>query len=611
MKYILTLFFICLALVSFPAISIDVPQGVAKAANLHPASQDLPYVGMLLGAFIILTLYSLKFRDWPDDKLKPPGFPARPTRDFTTWLNYQLWASIYILSGMLIAGGLFATPHQIVTVVCKVLGDSMDRLCKEDTAIGAQYSLEALALGVSTAVAFLGLPKIEPAWRQQLQRLAMIPSRAVSLANSLQGEFRQFAPDPQQVSAFLEVYGTQAGRPALYETDFSEVLKDENFIEIYPRMEYNIEQLERQKLTPKGEQMLKDFADDIDAVKSRINDVRSRILGIHQAIKGTLGLRYPGEIAELHDEAGYDLPANGSFSVTLLDNIVKKTGEWSDEQSASDKELTQFFSDALRDIRQSCDKVNQRLVQIVVLMSLRGVDQPFYVLRDLGFSKRIQKETKIGIDIMPALIGFILLASLAITVLLEFFDDKQDGRSIFVFAAGMPIGSLLGSSIVSSATFLGESRDSDKVEGREILWDLALCAVAGAAAAIFLISFLPSVFNLQGHGGESFQIAALYTPVTGFLGAYFALCSHRTVGQPELPGYRRSDFLIVPLGVVTLIFIAGLLTHLDDINQFWQWAQFKYTLIYSAAGVLLTFAMLLPLVLQQHFSKSISRRIET
>ncbi|MEP3334046.1 hypothetical protein [Sedimentitalea sp.] len=611
MKYILTAFFICLALASFPVISTDVQKGAAELANLGVASRDLPYVGMLLGALIIFILYSLKFRDWPDENLKPPGFPARPTRDFTTWLNYQLWASVYILSGILIAVALFATPHQIVAVACGVMGDTMDRLCKEGAAIGAQYSLEALALGVSTAVAFLGLPKIEPAWRQQLQKLAMIPSRAVSLANSLQSEFRQFAPHPEEVSAFLEDYNTQAGRPSLYEADFSEVLKDENYLETYPRIEFIIDRLDRLNVTARGDQLLNDYADDIDAVKGRINDVRSRILGIHQAIKGTLGLRYPGEIAELHAEAGYELPPNGFFSVTLLDNVVKKASDWTDEQSTPDKELTQFFSEALRDIRQSCDKVNQRLVQIVVLMSLRGVDQPFHVLRDLGFSKRIQKETRIGIDMMPAFVGFILLASFAITIFLELIFDQQAGRSIFVFATGMPIGSLLGSSIVAGATALGDGRDVKNVQLSEVLWDLTLCAVAGAAAAIFVISFLPSVFNLEGAGGQDFHMAAYYTPVTGFLGAYFALCNYRTVSQPDRPGYRKPDFFFVPLGVVTLIFMAGVLTHLDEINMFLQWSQFKYTLGYSAAGVLLTFAMMLPLVLQHRLSESISRQIET
>ena len=311
MKYILTLFFVFLALASFlPVFSIDLP---GTAAQLSQPGEDLPLVAMLLGFLIIFVLFSLKFRDWPDDNLKPPGFPARPTRDFTTWLNYQLWASIYVLSGLLIAAAIFATPHQIVAVACKVVQTSMDRLCKEGVAIGAQYSLEALALGVSTAVAFLGLPKVEPAWRQQLQKLAMIPSRAVSLANSLQNEFRQFSPHPTEVAKFLEDYNTQAGRPALYGMDLSETLKDENYLEIYPRIEFVIDRLERLKLTPKGEQLLQDYSDDVDAVKSRINDVRARILGIHQAIKGTLGLRFPGEIAELHADAGYDLPPKGFF----------------------------------------------------------------------------------------------------------------------------------------------------------------------------------------------------------------------------------------------------------------------------------------------------------
>lgn len=611
MKYILTTFFICLALVSLPVISMDVQKGAAELANIGAASQDLPYVGMVLSALIIIVLYSLKFRDWPDESLKPPGFPARPTRDFTTWLNYQLWASVYILSGILIAVGLFATPHQIVAVVCEVVGDSMDRLCKEGAAIGAQYSLEALALGVSTAIAFLGLPKIEPAWRQQLQKLAMIPSRAVSLANSLQSEFRQFAPHPDDVSSFLEDYNIQAGRPPLYEADFSGVLKDENYLEIYPRIEFIIGRLERLKLTERGNQLLNDYTDDIDAVKGRINDVRSRILGIHQAIKGTLGLRYPGEIAELHAEAGYDLPPNGFFSVTLLDNIVKKARDWTDEQTTSDKELTQFFSDTLLDIRQSCDKLNERLVQIVVLMSLRGVEHPFQVLRDLGFSQRIQKKTRIGIDMMPAFIVSILLASLVITILLQLVSGKLDGRSIFVFTMGMPIGSLLGSSIVAGATALSDGRDVEEVQFSEVLWDLTLCAVAGAAAAMFMISFLPSVFNLEEPGGEGLHMAVYYTPVTGFLGAYFALCNYRTASQPDRPGYRKKDFFFVPLGVVALIVTARMLTHLDETSTFLQWSQFKYTLSYSAAGVVLTFFMMLPLMLQHRFSQSISRRIET
>ena len=296
--------------------------------------------------------------------------------------------------------------------------------------------------------------------------------------------------------------------------------------------------------------------------------------------------------------------------MTLLDNIVKKASDWTDDHTTSDKELTQFFSEALRDIRQSCDKVNQRLVQIVVLMSLRGVDQPFHVLRDLGFSKSIQRETRTGMDMMPMLFGVILLASVAITILLEVLLGGQSGRSIFVYATGMPIGSLLGSSIVAGATVLGAGRALDRALMPEVLWDLALCAVAGAATAIFVISFLPSVFNLEDPGGQSFQQAVFYTPVTGFLGAYLALCNYRIIGQPEQAGYRKKDFLFVPLGVVSLIFLAGVLTHIDEIGTFLQWANIKDTLVYSVAGVLLAFAMMLPLMIQHRFSQAISRRID-
>ncbi|QIE56073.1 hypothetical protein G5B40_11775 [Pikeienuella piscinae] len=554
---------------------------------------------VVLALALVFFFYRLKFADWADPARKPLGFPARPTRHFTTWIQYQMWAAIYALTGAFIVFLVYSTPSEVIGLLqalqAKFIANEVSSALGEGAMEGAipRYTLEALLLGVAVAMAFLGFPQVEPRWRAMLQRAAFIPTRATSLVDTFREDFSRFSPGTDEIERFIDAQNTRPESRRLYAADFEQNNRDDGYLEIYPRLEFILWKFRELSADRRVELGIDVFRDDLARIERDMDPVRASIRGIGQAIDSVYGARFPGEIANLHDEHGFERGGDDGAAVILYDDILRNVlKSWIGGQPRhEDKVLTDHMLRNIKDVRTRCDLLLEQLMQIVVMMALRNIS-PGRFLEELGFGDQIAARERIGADVLPWLILSVSFVSIPIAVLLgaagEWAGRPVDQFQVVVFSIVMQSPAIVTAFLMANL-ITTQSGFGIRGSGRAKYWtfDVLVCFVSAVAMVVVFVSLLPRL------GDEFDRPAALsYVQAPAVYGTYVAIAFFR--GIANQPIFKPLDLVMLPIWAAVATVLGRMIVARDVIGML-SGDDGKLTAGLVAAAVINALAVIAPI----------------
>ncbi|WP_152612018.1 hypothetical protein [Ruegeria sp. ANG-S4] len=523
-------------------LSFDVPT-LRYDFALHTETM-LP---LIVAVGVIYWFYSARFAEWSADSGPPVGFPARPTSHYTTRLRYHLFVLAYCSMGLIALLVIYAAPQNIMAIVCKIPGSVIPE-CEQSLESISKQSIEALVLGLSIAIALLNLPSFDARWRSTLQRAADIPSRATNLVGMLHDRFDLFAADPERVRNFIVQYNAQQGAPRLFLGDFY-APSDEGYLETYPRCEYILFELSNLDEDTRRSVRMSDFSSKIKELGIQLSDVRQDVVGLHRTLGETLGRRFAGDFAKIHDSEdpdnietpdldgksgpkvererirrknsrNFEGRLSEEFAITKLDNILEDV-ELSDDdgQSANDEVLRDFMLKRLGEISEKSQAVYADLLKIVVLMSLRSTASPQWFLEHLGFelSRGEADQTEVAPWLVMMVFILVILVTMAFGVV-----DPSNMIVTFSFSLGMLGTSVFGGFLVAS--LIADSYTDFK--SRTVQPDIPIMNLCWFFMMPMLSSLLSVIVVGQFYPIEA-KTAQFFTPVAGWLGLYVAVTTYR------------------------------------------------------------------------------------
>ena len=544
--------------------------------------------GLLVGALIIMFAYGGRFNKLVRQEDLPEGFPSFDAWSFTTRLNYWMGKVIYVGIGLTILGLCYYLPDVVLQIACAVdaaassdfCGTTVDgeRFLKAypEAGLAEARSVGALAFGVFLPIFLLHVPVIEPRLRAAMHNVALIPDRAQELYDALSGEAARdrFQLDKDMRTAFLDDYGADAGagtkrdRPYLHQCDFVPGLRDEGYLEIYPRIEFflwridNVDEEERRKFG------VGRFNRDIAAVRREMASLRSDILKVSNVIERNFCEPFPDDVARLHDARGvHPDPASGEPSVTVLDNILhwakdneEKVGTGQPRVSMAQKDLAEASLVTLANLGKRCEALHTTLIRLIVLMALHSANTPRRRLAKFGLHGSVDR---LEFEIVPVLIlmmfGLSVATSLGLAFLRSEFQTVQ--LSVMVHAFVMPTAAMVGAYML--AAFRGpkkSKRFKEKHEGQKrgsraaSNVEVALTLVAGLLASFAAVNALPRVlWSMEDPVSE----ASYYTPVVALYGAYVAYAFFRQMDG--VPVFKIKDLAWMAGGSAVMGFVSAIL----------------------------------------------------
>lgn len=535
--------FFTLALLAFAVLLLSSDPVVVQTDALKDRQTgEVNYV-LIAGSIIVFLIYWAKFAEWADEKIKPRGFPLRPTRHFTTWLQYQIWAGIYAMVGVLIVWSIYLYPSITSLFEALPLPESWARSLRRDMLqepIDPQSTTSAV-LGVALAVAAMGLPKAEPYLRSALQRAALIPVRATSLTRALTDDFSRFVPEPADVGRFLDDQNIKDGSPHLFPEDFDPRLRDEHALEIYPRIEFILWRLSM--LSP-NEQItfgIDQFEKDLREIEIQVTDIRKSIKGFGQTLERLYSDRFPGEIEALHEELGYDRGPDDESSVLLYDNILREIGKWSGRPSEEEKVVTTYMNESLAELRGKCEPVLDALLQILVLMSLRSrFDKPEKLLALVGFGSHEAARQADSWDRLLWLNLTVVIGSVAVALVYSLALPNTNDWLIATQVFGMLFPAILGGHFIAHLILYDEVGFGESARNPQgSIQQYAMSFVTSWSLVIIGLALL------QGIDDGYSPAANFYAQVPALIGAYSAVVVFRS--HRALPICRIRDVFVVPV----------------------------------------------------------------
>lgn len=589
-----------IGLLCWIGLSLDVTE--VSYQLVGESDQILP---ILVAFGIVLWFYSARFAEWAAGNTPPAGFPTGPTSHFTTRLRYMLFVLAYAGAGMLALLLIYVAPQYIFALLCQIPGNAFTEC---ETAIGNvnPRSIEALALGLSVAIALLGLPAIDARWRASLQRAAQIPARATSLEQTLLSNFDLFSAERDEIDRFLADYNGAPGGPRLFNGDLY-APRDDGYLESYPRCEFIFHRLDGLSDETRRTVGIAEFAETLTKLRAELAGIRKDVAGLHEMLDKTLGRRFAGEIRQVHQgteigsaaraiaEAGDPPPESrvaqrqarryegasdfagrrsDEYAITKLDDILKALKATDEAFDESDEVLRGFMLKQLSDISARSKAVYSDVLKIIVLMSLR-VGSPQNFLFHLGFD--LTEGEADPMEVGSSLVVGVFVLSLLVTAVLSWIAP-QDAMLILTHTLGMVGGAVFGAFVIANMIIGAEPLFRRKGAGvmrlRNCLTSFVGAVFFTALAVVLLGQFYP--------GTQALSLS--FAPVTGLYGLYIAMAvfrerdfsDTRQPGQPapslpQLPSLRdlvlgradppeggvshkRYDFALFAIAAATLCF---------------------------------------------------------
>lgn len=560
------------------------------------AGSGASFTTVIIAHGVVLMIYVLKFTNWAHDDLKPVGFPPRPTRQFTTWVQYWMWASLYAGSGVLLVYLFYSTPSEMIRFI-KAFGleAQLGEVLLVDGLVN--FSLEALIMGVAIAVGFLGFPGIEPRWRMMLQRAALIPSRATNAVERFKGDFKGFQPSKEDVDAFVTHFRGVNDAPELFQADFTHNDQDEGYLEIYPRMEFTLwklRSLRRHGWTSDG---IQQFAADLKRIEGDVAKVRVQILNVTRTVTTVYGERLAQQLNELHEAKGFPGQERPADSVILLDNILSSlSSEWLGAPlDPRDKVIIETLEKNLHAIRDRCDEIMGQLLQIVVLVSLRSM-HPDRTLRNIGFGGDLGRQARVGWDLIPWMILSIVISSVIVALIIgmavEAFkpDAENNDMRVVVYNTAMLFSAILGGYLIATLITWQRGFEVNRpLNSGQWTSNTVLC-FAGATASVVLVVAL---VRLMGPG-LSTDGAIYYIHIPGLFGAYVANAFLR--GMTGQSPFRSYDVFLLPIAAIVFTLLARMAA-MGDVRDPMLAGELPITLALCAATAINALAIMAPIYL--------------
>jgi hypothetical protein len=529
-------------------------------------------LGLLVVLGVVVVAYAMRFARWVDSKHMPEGFPPESTLSFTTRLNYAMGWILYVGTGAAVVLICFFGPSLARTLICSAdmavpfldlcLGPDLETAVIRgfpDTLLVPAQSVTALGLGLFLALALLGIPKLEESWRRTAHTVALIPNRAETLKDVLSSNFGRFRIEDGHDDAFLAHHNPQEpgyATTTLYKEEFAQNLRDEGFLEVYPRLEFylwRIDTLSGKRRSRYGLSRFTGEKGEIAQIRETLVALRAAIARSERTVLRIYGEDFADVIAEVHREKGIDWAPGAPLGVTVLDNILDRIKRLDPARADHyQTALADYLLETVKDLAIRCRDLNERMIRIIVLLSLYGTNSPRKRLRWWGLQGNIDK---LDTEIVPRFLLVLLVAALTVTGLIWFFAPHWPVNIVAMHAAAMPAAACIGAYCMA-ATRSHDHHDSENdatpvdpappsAQNRRAAsdWQVLFLLLAGVMASFIAVSLLPTGSRAPGQ----ISPAAVYTPAIAIYGAYIAYVFLRQ--EANLPLFRTSDVWIVAAGM--------------------------------------------------------------
>ncbi|WP_259782281.1 hypothetical protein [Aestuariispira ectoiniformans] len=495
---------------------------------------------------IVFLFYMHRFSLWADDRIKPAGYPPRPARNFTTWLQFGFWSVVYGLFGCGIVLFIYAYPTLLMT-----LGD-MPMLGKIIATLPVYDAdrTSPLAYGVTVALGFLTIPHLEPRFRRGLQQAALIPSRATLVVDALTKDFNSFQPPKEDIKTFLQQFGADASKPKIFPGEL-ELPHDQNFLEIYPRLEFLKWRLDQSRLSLSLERALMPFKDELREIDDGLREIRKKAVKTAKTVK-LVANRSNVDLETVHSAAHVDREGSPLLAFTVLDNILHAI-QGDDSVGDVELKLVECLFQELRDIRKQCNSLLNRLIKVSVLVTFSTkVKQPEILLRGIGLTYSGTVNNRPNSDTLIISMIVAIIAITAIVMVLTTVGFIKDFEVAIVTSVAMNASALIGGYFVGMLC-MNEQRniafhDSDI---RFKLLDWVKTFIGAWASVIFATYLCGLYFEYSGRSGIIlFENSKLYAHVSALLGAAVGFACFRLV-------VGRRPFLLHHVVLLVAFSVAG------------------------------------------------------
>ena len=539
-------------------------------------------IGLMIGALIVSVAYSGRFNQLVRHDDIPEGFPIFAAWNFTTRLNYWMGMVMYTGTGLAILALCFYLPQVMVETVCAVDAAMPGTDWCAQTADGASFltglqnahlaqarSPSALALGIFLPILLLHAPMIEPRFRAVMHSVALIPDRAQELYRFLKSDLNRFGLDAETRDEFLEDHAEARGgskapdRPHLHAGDFVHGIRDEGYLEIYPRIEFYLWRIETMSEPERRSFGARRLDGDLDTLRAEVAAIREDILAVAETIDRNFCANFPEEIDRLHSDRGLARDSESPLpSVTVLDNIVAwaaadKTGL----VDVAQRDLADAHLVTLKNLGLRCKAVHKALVRMIVLMALYRTSSPRKRLREFGLQGTVDR---MEVEIVPILILVLMGVAIGVTYVMPILRPAllDNQYSILAHSSVMPASALAGAYLIAAMRGPKGSKRNPRGDGgrrgaksKRAASDaeVALTILGGLLASFAAVNFLPQ--SISGGGVGTVAPASYYTPVVALYGGYVAYAFFRQ--QEGLPVYKKSDLWRFPAVVGAVGFLCA------------------------------------------------------
>ncbi|RVU38342.1 hypothetical protein EOI86_03370 [Hwanghaeella grinnelliae] len=545
MSFLVTIFLLAVALV---LVSTDGLQANRwNVLNLRSGSDS---VSLSFMSLVVFGVYMHRFSQWADDTLKPTGYPPRPVQNFTTWLQFLFWGSVYGLIGCSIMLVIYKYPALLDPLRGQAfVGSFVELLIPEGS-----ENLNPLALGVAVALGFLTIPKLEPAFRRRLQQAALIPSRATHIVNSLIRDFNSFSPDAENLKKFAKDTDTDPNIPKIFKDELS-IKVDDHYLEVYPRLEYLVWRINELKMRPGFELAISPHNADLDKLEPELERVRREVVSAARTT-ALIAERLELDIDSVHKAACVDREGKRPLAITVLDNLLRSAKE----KSSTDQVVRALVSTTdtkLRILRASCDEMLNNIIKACVLAAFTANAQsPESWLKRVGFDYSGGVADGPDGDTLVRSMLTAILTVIAVVTGLAYVEQVSGVVVPAILGVSMTAASLVGGYFIGSLALNERNRSAlEKEDVRFGTWYL-LMIFCGSWASVILAIFACSVVLGTGYapGSALFQNSVKYAHVSAILGPAIAYsCFRVSRGDTPLPSYY---ILLLPFISFLFMFVS-------------------------------------------------------
>jgi hypothetical protein len=534
--------------------------GISDAGTAQNGAVDATAI---IGALFVFGFYIFKFGRWSGPEASPPGFRPKPTRHFTTWLHYVLWAVLY--------GTVMVIFYFLIIFFPKFFFNILDLYLNFQISQGQGGALGNLNSGfrvdvnniVPYAIIFVTLiwstvfVKWERAFRNTLQEYALIPTEATRIIEFYEKTPTSFKPDPDEIPRVQKAIVFDL----ISKKDFEAGSSD--WINKYAICEYLVYRITRLKTQRYFSRIISRYQEDFDEILMSLTRLRSKLQN------------YKSEL--LDSLRQLNVTVDEPFS-TPLSEIEEK---WQGSKKTMHYER-RYFEGVQESLKKSVDDYLHSTLQIIVCSVLaigRSPYQRIVLLKKFGLKENenlgttLNKEHIIRASLMLALVLVVSTGAFHFSSLVSAsvvngssqqllsripVPSKMSDIVLWTFSATIMhmLGIIAG---YSTQKWLNYERKQFDNSAQETIYvsDYFTCFSFGFSLNIFLFMFL-LLMTGKWSGFETHWFWAFVPGVSAAFTGYYMSNSSSPPIEPGKKSYRHmllQGELTVLAGIAVMWFI--------------------------------------------------------